>query len=155
MYIIFKLQKHKYLGWKKSIIYYVNNKLQSNIYEMTSVCKTHTYIFIYMILCMYYIHIFIYQTYIYMGYIYKCVFVGMYLAETKKFECLRTKFLWTRISGRFIFYFMDKINITNNQHPGILACNWAKRHPRFPEKSVRRVWSESIYFSISGSIRSP
>ena len=69
MYIIFKLQKHKYLGWKKSIIYYVNNKLESNIYEMTSVCKTHTYIFIYMILCMYYIHIFIYQTYIYMGYI--------------------------------------------------------------------------------------
>ena len=105
---------------KKSIIYYVNSKLESNIYEMTSVCKTHTYIFIYMILHMY---IFIYQTYIHTGYIYKCVFIGMYLAEAKKFECLRTKFLWTRISGRFIFYFMHKINITNNQHPGLLAYN--------------------------------
>lgn len=89
---------------------------------MTSVCKTHTYIFIYMILHMYYIHIFIYQTYIYMGYIYTCVFVGMYLAETKKFECLRTKFYGQESLGD-LSYFMDKINITNNQHPGILACN--------------------------------
>ena len=90
---------------KKSIIYYVNSKLESNIYEMTSVCKTHTYTFIYMILHMY---IFIYQTYIHTGYIYKCVFIGVYLAEAKKFECLRTKFLWTRIFGRFIFYFIHK-----------------------------------------------
>lgn len=82
---------------------------------MTSFCKTYTYVFIFMILHLYYVCMCLFiQTHIYMGYVHECVFLGVYLVETERFESLCRKLLGTFISGIFaLFYFIHKINKSN------------------------------------------
>ena len=78
-----------------------------------------------------------------MGYVHECVFLGVYLVETERFESLCRKLLGIFISGRFIlFYFIHKINKSNQQSASL--SSGLQRHPRplGPDKTY--IYTDSL-----------